>query len=93
LAERTPEWSPPEQAPGDFARFARLHVSPADDGPPIVWPEWPAPPESLAYLGQAGETSAGRKGQSWRESRQFLASADPNWDRMRINKGLSSGEG
>jgi 5S rRNA maturation endonuclease (ribonuclease M5) len=40
-----------------------------------------------------GETSAGRKGQSWRESRQFVAAADPDWAAARIQGGLSSGEG
>jgi 5S rRNA maturation endonuclease (ribonuclease M5) len=40
-----------------------------------------------------GETSAGRKGQSWRQSRQFVAASDPDWDVARIQSGLSSGEG
>src|SRR5262249_51778198 len=40
-----------------------------------------------------GETSAGRKGQSWRETRQFFSTADIAWESGRILGGLSSGEG
>jgi hypothetical protein len=40
-----------------------------------------------------GETSAGRKGQSWRDARSIIAAADAEWDRARIVGGLSSGEG
>jgi hypothetical protein len=113
--------------------------------PPIVLPEWPAPPGPAAYGGLAGEivrtieleseadpaallvqlliafgsvvgrrayvavgaarhysnefavmvgeTSAGRKGTSWSDVRQFIASADPDWHNGRILGGLSSGEG
>jgi hypothetical protein len=38
-----------------------------------------------------GETSAGRKGTSWSDARQFLAPADPDWH-LGLG-GLSSGEG
>jgi hypothetical protein len=40
-----------------------------------------------------GETSAGRKGTSWSDARQFVALADPDWYNARILGGLSSGEG
>jgi hypothetical protein len=40
-----------------------------------------------------GETSAGRKGTSWSDARQFIAPADPDWHNGRILGGLSSGEG
>jgi hypothetical protein len=113
------------------------------DDPPIVLPEWPAPPDLAAYGGLAGEivqaiaphseadpvalllqtliafgnvvgrsphvrvgaarhhsnefgvlvgeTSAGRKGTSWSDARQFIAPADPEWHNGL--SGLSSGEG
>ena len=39
-----------------------------------------------------GETSKGRKGQSWSTPRRMLTEVDPDW-KTRITSGLSSGEG
>lgn len=48
------------------------------------------PPRLFAVL--VGETSKGRKGQSWSTSKRLLSEVDPPWAE-RITAGLSSGEG
>jgi hypothetical protein len=46
--------------------------------------------EFMVFVGQ---TSKGRKGQSWGAPRQILTGADEGWAKTRIKHGLSSGEG
>jgi hypothetical protein len=41
----------------------------------------------------AGDTSIGRKGMAYAESRAFMALVDPTWAETRLLTGLSSGEG
>jgi hypothetical protein len=45
------------------------------------------------YVVLIGRTSKARKGTSWGQSLRPLAPADPDWDRDRVQSGLSSGEG
>ena len=44
-------------------------------------------------VGLVGETSKGRKGQSWGHPRELMHAADSEWVEERVLHGLSSGEG
>ena len=45
------------------------------------------------FAGLVGRSSNARKGTSWDNVRRRLADVDPDWERDRIQSGLSSGEG
>lgn len=45
------------------------------------------------FVGLVGRSSNARKGTSWDNVRRRLAQVDPDWERDRIQSGLSSGEG
>jgi hypothetical protein len=53
----------------------------ADRHPPQIWPVI------------VGETAKGRKGTAWGRTRSVFQEAAPQWARVRILSGLSSGEG